>query len=187
MENEIWKDIEGYEGLYQVSNLGRVKSLERKVSTINNGTKCLKHIDESILKPIKISNGYITINLYINGIRKKHFVHRLVANAFIPNPNNYSQVNHKDENKENNSVDNLEWCTSKYNMNFGTRNQRASNSLTNGKLSKKVFQYNLNGELVNEWISIKEAARNGFNDSCITICCKGIRPTHKGFIWKYEN
>ena len=118
---EIWKDIQGYEGLYQISNLGRVKSLERIIIT-NNGIT--KKISEKILKPYLKGNGYYNIVLRKDSKTKCYFVHRLVAKEFIPNPDNLPQVNHKDENKLNNNVDNLEWCTSKYNNNYGTHNER---------------------------------------------------------------
>ena len=114
---EEWRDIKGYEGLYQVSSLGRVKSLNY------NHTKKEKVLD---FKPNKY--GYKVTYLYNNNERKPYSVHRLVAEAFIPNPNNYKEVNHKDENKSNNCVDNLEWCTAKYNSNYGTRNKRISDT-----------------------------------------------------------
>lgn len=110
---EIWKDIKGYEGLYQVSNLGRVKSL--KVSKIKS---------ERIRKSYQQSSGYISIVLCKNGKAVNHKVHRLVASAFIDNPNNLPEINHKDENKANNKVDNLEWCDSSYNKNYGTRTEK---------------------------------------------------------------
>ena len=109
---EIWKDIEGYEGLYQVSNLGRIKSL----NYLNTGiTKIMKQ---------NLSGNYATIGLCKKGKVKTRYIHRLVAETFIPNTDNYLEVNHKDENKQNNRVDNLEWCTRKYNINYGTHNQR---------------------------------------------------------------
>ena len=107
---EIWKDINDYEGLYQVSNLGRVKSLSRKYKK--------RVIQEHIVQPSIAHNGYLRVGLSKNGIRKYDSIHRLVAKAFIPNPNNYNIVNHKDCNRQNNCVDNLEWCNEKYNINY---------------------------------------------------------------------
>ena len=107
---EIWKDILGYEGLYQVSNYGRVRSL--------------KYGKEKILKQQINTDGYLHIDLYKNKKRKNYNVHRLVTIAFLENPNNYPQVNHKDENKQNNHIDNLEWCDYKYNCNYGTRKNK---------------------------------------------------------------
>lgn len=108
--NEVWKDIEGYEGKYQVSNLGRVRGLDRK----NSMGKTVKG---RILKPRKTHAGYLRAHL----CRDDRYIHRLVAEAFIPNPNNLPQINHKDEDKANNSVDNLEWCTCEYNLSYGSR------------------------------------------------------------------
>ena len=127
-EEEIWKPIKNYEGLYEVSNMGRVKSLER-VTVGKNGRKY--HVKERILKDFSDTDGYLRVNLYDNKrIQKNLKVHRLVAEAFITNPDNKPQVNHKDEVKTNNCVDNLEWITSKENNNYGTRTERAKNLLT---------------------------------------------------------
>ena len=164
---EIWKDIKDYEGHYQVSNCGRVKSI--------------KFGKERILKPKKDKYGYLHVNLYKNNIKKTYKVHRLVAEAFIDNTDNLTEVNHRDENKLNNNVDNLEWCNSKYNINFGTRNERVAE-----KLSKPVLQYTLDGEFVREWKSTIECGRNGFNKRNVWMCCQGKRQTHKGYIWKYK-
>ena len=171
MKKEYWKPVVGYEGHYQVSNFGRVKSI--------------KFGKEIILKQ-KIKDGYYYVGLSKNGIVKNYFVHRLVAEAFIPNPNNLPQVNHKDENKLNNSVDNLEWCDAKYNRNYGTINERLSKSQINGKCSKIVIQYNLDGTFVREWPSAMECGRNGYNNGHVAACCRGEQKTHKGFIWRYK-
>lgn len=119
---EIWKDIKGYEGLYQISNLGRVKSLNYKRTGI-----------EEILKSKKMRNGYLRITLNKNGKYKTFAVHRLVAEAFINNPNNLPEVNHKDEDKQNNCVWNLEYCDRRYNVNYGTRNKRVSETVKGEK------------------------------------------------------
>ena len=126
---EIWKDIEGYEGLYQVSNFGRVKSLDRYV--LRNGNSLF--VNGIVLSQLN-NRGYLTVRLCNSGKYKNYLVHRLVANAFIRNDNNYSEINHIDENKHNNHVDNLEWCDRKYNVNYGSRADKFSNSMK-GKLS----------------------------------------------------
>ena len=131
---EEWRDIKGYEGIYQVSNLGRVKSCERDVHFIKNtGTHFTKHYRERILSPNLSTPGYLTVMLYKDNRNggpkqsKRCQIHILVAQAFIPNPDNLPQINHKDEDKKNNCVDNLEWCTRQYNMKYGTLPYRISN------------------------------------------------------------
>lgn len=157
----IWRDAPGYDE-YQVSSEGNIKSL-----------KCGR---EKLLKLGVDKDGYLQVSLWKDGKRKMKKVHRLVAKAFIPNPLGLPQVNHKDEDKTNNRVENLEWCTHEYNMNYGTRIERTS---------KKVYQYTLDGRLIKIWPSAAEAGRNGFNAGHITDCCNGKRKTHKGFIWQY--
>lgn len=130
---EIWKDITGYEGMYQVSNLGRVKSFRQ-------GTKFGKP-KEYILKPTPNASGYPVVTLYTGYSRRKFQVHRLVAMMFLPNPNNYPCVNHKDESKDNCHVDNLEWCTYLYNNNYGTARARAVE-----KRARPIRQMNLEGK-----------------------------------------
>ena len=121
---EVWKDILEFEGLYQISNFGRVKSLSRSKKHSYNSVAQLK---EKILNPININNYYRVV------LRKQNksfnrFVHRLVAEAFIPNPKEYKEINHKEKKKKNNNVNNLEWCDRKYNINYGTGNKRRSES-----------------------------------------------------------
>lgn len=163
---EIWKDIKGYEGLYQVSNYGNVRSLD------------YRHTGRTeVLSPGENTCGYLFVNLCKNGKVKKFTLHRLVAEAFLPNWFDDREVNHKDENPKNNNVDNLEWCDRKYNINYGTRIER---------ISKQVIQMTKTGELVREWPSTAEAGRNGFHQPAIVYCCIGQRKSHKGFIWKYK-
>lgn len=122
---EIWKDIKHYEGLYQVSNLGNVKTLDKYVNSgIKNNNKVKRK--GKLLKQYN-KRGYLQVTLTHNNKRKYVGVHRLVAQAFIPNPNNLPQVNHKDEDPLNNHVENLEWCTAKYNCNYGNRNSKIPN------------------------------------------------------------
>jgi hypothetical protein len=171
---EIWKSIEGYER-YQISNFGRVRSLRFKGK--NN---CIR-----IIKPFKTRKGYLRIKL--NGDKKRNafLVHRLVGMAFILNPKNKPQINHIDEIKDNNNVNNLEWVTNNENINHGTAIKRKSLALTNGKKSKKVKQLTLDKKLIKVWISVSEAARNGFNSGNICACCKGKRKNADGFKWEY--
>lgn len=165
---EIWKDIEGYNGKYQVSNLGRVKSLNY-----------LRTGNERILKPGKDKYGYLQLILCNEGKQKRFFVHRLVASAFIENPNNLSFINHKDENPLNNNVDNLEWCTPKYNSNFGTRNERMGANQKNRKLIKCIET----GIVYN---SIHHAGREtGVSYYNISRCCNGKYKTAGKFHWEF--
>ena len=175
---EIWKDKKDYEGLYQVSNLGRAKSLDRYVKGKGHSLQLKKG---RILKPMKDNNGYLKVRL-CNGEKSKTFnLHRLVAETFIPNSNNLPEVNHKNEIKTDNRVENLEWCDRKYNQNYGTRTEKCSK-----KLSKPVLQYTLEGEFVKEWKSVTECGRNGYNRGNVYACCRGKLKTYKGFLWEYK-
>lgn len=185
---EIWVDVKDYVGLYQVSNLGRVKSLDRYVN--GNGMMQLKK--GKLLKLQVSKSGYLYVCLCNNGKEKLCRVNRLVAEAFLPNPDNLPQVNHKDEDKTNNSVDNLEWCDNKYNINYGTcierRSKKMSDILLNRKdLSKSVLQYTIDGEFIAEYKSTMDVKRKlGFDSGNISKCCNGKQKTYKGFIWKYK-
>ena len=184
---EQYRTVQGYEGLYEVSNYGRVKSL--------------KFGKEKLLKPQADTKGYLFVDLCKDGKVKHHLVHRLVASTFIENPDNLPQVNHKDENKTNNNVENLEWCSHKDNCNYGTRNQRmaeAQRGMTKPwvaeALSIPIDMLTKSGEFIRQFQSAHEAERwlrsNGYpsaSNAPINKCCKG-RPnfnTAYGFKWCY--
>ena len=185
MTEEIWKDITDYEGKYQVSSEGRVKSLAREF--IDRAGR-RQNIKERIMKLPKDKDGYKTVGLYNGfGKMKTFYVHRLVCEAFHPNPDNKPQVNHIDEDKENNQVSNLEWCTCEENINHGTRTKRAIKN-TAKALSKPVGQYTLEGELIKIWNSARQAEQEGyFNHTSICRVANQKQKTHCGYIWKYIN
>ena len=166
---ETWKPIADYEGLYEVSDLGRIKSLW--------------YGKEQILKPLKTTRGYLQVCLCKDCHTKRLLVHRLVAEAFIPNPNNLDTVNHKDEVKTNNTVSNLEWMSVKDNNNYGTHNKRVAESL-----SKQVKMFDKStGELLTTFPSTHEAVRvTGINQGNISSCCLGKYKSAGGYIWKYS-
>ena len=196
---EVWRtavyDGEIYEGLYRVSNLGRILSLNYR----NTGKA-------ELMNPFETTNGYLHVELSKNGETKTCKVHRLVAQTFLPNPEGKPQVNHKiegDEGKKINMVifnedgtidkerTTIEWVTAKENSNYGTRNERCakaiSKAMTNGKLSKPVLQFTLNGEFIREWPSTREIERQlGFDNSAVGRCCLGKQKTAYGFIWMYK-
>lgn len=178
---EVWKDVVGYEGRYLVSNLGNVFSCEH-VGRNQFGATFL--IPGRLLSQATHRQGY----KYVSIDNKIRLIHRLVAQAFIPNPNNYRCVNHKDEDKANNRVDNLEWCTHKYNSNYGTYNERISKLHINHEgLSAPVLCL-LNGKVVAEYPSMQEAFRQtGALQPNILKCCQGKRHTAAGFGWQYKN
>ena len=177
---EEWKDIEGYEGIYQVSNYGNIRRVDSIVKYDNEKEV---HYNSKLLKPIKQGNGYYYINLNYKGIGKTFRVHRLVAKAFIQNPDNLPIINHKNEDKADNRVENLEWCTYKYNSNYGTLPRKRDEISKN--ISKTVLQLTPNGSIVKKWDSTMECGRNGYSQSHIVQCCNGKRKTHKGFKWMY--
>lgn len=165
--NEIWRDVVGYEGLYKVSTEGNIKSIRRN----------------KLLSPDTGRNGYKRVSLYKNKTIKHYSVHRLVAQAFIPNPNNLPQVNHKDEDKSNNCVSNLEWITHKDNCIYGTRLERMSKTR-----SKPIIQLSLEGDFIREWNSTREAAKFiGCFRQNINNCLRGVTKTAYGYKWKYND
>lgn len=154
------KDIKNYEGSYAITSCGKVWS----------------YINECFLKPYTDNDGYLRVNLYKDGKMKQYLIHRLVADAYIPNPDNLPQVNHKDENKANNCLQNLEWCDAKYNVNYGTRNE---------KIKKPILQFDLDGNLIREWPSATDVGKK-VNDG-ICKCLKGKNKTAYGYKWFYKN
>ena len=199
IENEEWRDIPNYEGLYQVSNMGRVKSIRYMYG--NYREKILSQF-------LNNKNGYLQLNLWKEGKIKTCYVHRLVGNAFIENPNNLPCFNHKDEDKTNNCVDNLEPCDHKYNLNYKNAQARrvastdykafqarrvastdykaiAEKKRNDPNKSKQVYQYDKNGTLVAIWDSTKECDRQGYNQGAVASCCRGERKSHRDFIWSY--
>lgn len=195
-KDEIWKDVQGYEGRYQVSNFGRVRSLG------------IPYHKGKILKPFFDSKGnYLFIGLHKNKKVEQTYIHRLVAQTFIPNPDNLPQVNHKNEVKTDNSVDNLEWCTCKYNSNYGNakknmiisrlsnpnyqkslkKGQETRNRLGCSGAEKPVLQLNLNGDFIKEWKSTTYAGRE-LNISRVGIskCCNGVFKQFKGYKWEWK-
>ena len=191
---EIWKtavyDDEIYEGLYKVSNFGRILSLNYK----RTGKSKLR-------KPGEDKDGYFQVNLRKNGEDKWCKVHRLVAETFLENPENKPCINHKIEGKKGKSMNfvffnedgtvnkertTIEWATYEENNNYETRTERAAKANTNGKCSKPVLQFTLDGEFIREWPSAMECERNGFDQSCVCKCCRGEKPQYKGFKWEYK-
>ena len=183
----MFRDIKRYKGKYQIDENGNVKSLNYRGNTKT----------EHLLKPMKRGNGYLYVDLYdFNGKHHKESIHRLVAETFIENINNLPCVNHKDENKENNSINNLEWCTYKYNSNYGTNPHKQSIKAKNNptwqiaveKSKIKVNQYDLNGNYVKTWNSFADIANyfNLKNASNVVACCKGKKKTSYGYKWSYE-
>ena len=181
---EIWKPISGYEGFYEVSNLGRIRSLERIVEC-SDGRK--RKIKDRTLKGSSYSGGYSGVTLHKDGCAKFVNIHRIVAEAFVPNPLEKEEVNHKDENPSNNHASNLEWVTHKENINYGTRTERAREATT--KLQgKAVQQFSKDGKLVAEYESISIAYRaTGAFISNIVKCARGEYKTAGGYIWKYKD
>ena len=178
-EKEIWKDVVGYDGRYKVSNKGNVRSVARKDSIgRKRGGRTLKSRDNG--------HGYLRLDLYKNGIRKSKRVHRLVAEAFIPNHNNYLEINHKDENKTNNHVENLEWCTREHNINHGTRTEKVRQ-----KRSKRVKGVNVETGEVITLNSTREAVNKGYSYGSVAAACRGVYNRgggnlYRGHRWSYE-
>lgn len=174
----MWKTIKGYENLYEISDKGEVRSFDRTLPCGHNSTHMLKG---KILTPCNNGKGYLHIYLIKDGKSKKFYVHRLVADAFLENPNNYPCVNHKDENRSNNDVSNLEWCTHLYNSNYGRCRQKISEKAT----KIPVIQILSDGTEVRYESTHYAEKCTHINHSNITSCCKGRTKTAGGFVWRY--
>ena len=185
MEEEIWKDIcyyneptnewVDYRGLYQVSNLGRVRRLWKYFNKIIKSDRLNKQ-------------GYCLSHLSKKDKAKNHQTHRLVYFTFNPDADTKLQVNHIDENKLNNRLDNLNLMTAKENINWGTRNNRVSNKTKNDPLrSKKIYQFNNEGKFIKEWASVNECGRNGYDKRGIQKCCGGKLKSYRKYIWRYAD
>ena len=191
---EVWKDVKGYEGLYQVSNLGNVKSLNYR------GHKGHEHI----LMPKTNNNGRLWVLLYKHGKAKPTLIHRIVGIAFIKNPDNLPQINHKDENPKNNMANNLEWCTLEYNLMYTYKRHSEKYHVSEikrgayAKRAKKVSRQNKkrqgnainqldeNGNILKRWTDSREIfVETGMSDWSISECCRGNRKTAYGFKWQY--
>ena len=180
IEKEEWKDIPSYEGLYKISNLGRIKSLERIVA---RGYRR----KEKILKPLINPRGYYQIQLCKQSIVKQYFIHRLVFETFNGQIPENMQVNHINEIKTDNRLSNLNLMTAKENLNWGTRNERIAKKRINGKGSKPVLQFTLDDDLINEYASVMQVEREkGFNSGAIVRCCKGKYKQAYGYKWRYK-
>lgn len=179
MKTEIWQPVKGYEN-YEISNLGRVKSL--------------KYGRDRIMKPMKDGGGYLQVGLYKDGKRKILSVHRLVATAFIPNPLELPEINHRNEDKTNNCVSNIEWCSAKYNSNYGSRNKRSAAARINHPDRSKAVEasrFSDFREICLRFPSTAEAGRNGYKFQCVAACCRGCYCSkgnfYKNLYWRFAD
>lgn len=193
MNKENWKPIKGYEGLYEISDHGRVKSMPRirVVCTHKRIYNYKKATKEIFLKPVLKTTGYSQVTLTKNSLQEIRLLHRLVAETFIPNPLRKPQVNHKDGNRFNNHINNLEWVTASENSLHAYRVLNIV-SPTKGKFGKDasrsrvVIQKSLDGNIVKTWECASDAVRQcRFDSGGITKCCQGKRKTHKNYKWEY--
>ncbi len=178
---EIWKPVVGFEGAYEVSNLGNVRSIDRIRNAAYGASAKIRGRMMAIRK--NTNNDYLLVRLVKDGRTHHCLIHRLVAMAFLPNPLNLPEVNHRDEDKQNNTCTNLEWCSRKYNINYGTARER-----TTKKRSFEVIQYSLIGGEIKRYTSAREAARAiGKSQAPISKCCVGSHGyrTAYGYVWRY--
>lgn len=188
LPNEEWQDIQGYEGLYQVSNYGRVKSLGRISKRKSRwGGQYTVVMKEKIKTPFKNNKGYYMIHLNNNGKESNLLIHRLVGKAFIPNPYNNPEIDHKNENKNDNKINNLTWCTRLYNNTKGVQSKDGRRNSSRFRM-RPVRQYDLQGNLLNIYEGIRIAEeKTSIDNRNIVKCCKGKEKTAGGFIWRYDD
>ena len=211
LQQEIWKDIPNYVGLYQASNLGNIRSLDKFSLTNNRFNKMKRKVKGRILKPhLNKRTGYLQVILSNDKNKKIWLVHRLIALTFIPNLENKEQVNHIDGNKHNNNVENLEWVTCSENMKhafktnlnhsnfkvqsginhhfYGKHHSNEAKEKSRINHCKKIIQYDKNYNLIKIWKSIQEVEKNlNINNGNISECCRGKRKSAGGYIWRYAN
>ncbi len=190
-EIEIWKPIKGFEGLYDVSSFGRIRSCARVI--LCNNRYVVSHKERILRQSYNRQNGYYSVSIGRNHYFRSFYVHRLVAGAFLLNPNNHNEVNHKDENKGNNRADNLEWCDRRHNLTYGSHNERCLETKRQRKVGiypKYIAQYTLGGEFVALYPSSQEAARaigKPNSGSCLRSCARGLVKQSQGYIWRYSD
>lgn len=181
---EIYKPIKGYEDLYEISNMGNVKSKDRIINCTYKGKPITKNLKGKQIVPHISSSGYYCVGLHKDNKITSKYIHRLVAETFINNPNNKSVVNHKDENKLNNHIENLEWCSYEYNNNYGTKRNRLRDS--NLWRSRPVEMYDLNGNLIKTYTTLSSVKEDGLDVGAVWRCCNGRNKTHKNYTFKYN-
>lgn len=178
MEKEIWKSISGYEQLYEVSNFGKVRSIDRIVDG-RNGV-----VSGKILSFSNNGTGYKQVCLCKDNVKSTKYVHRLVAEAFVPNPNNYTDINHKNEKRDDNMASNLEWCTKKYNQNYNNCPLKKRLALISIR-GKGVCSYDENGKIIKEYLCVSDVKNDGYGRRNVVLCCQGKRRTCGGLFWAF--
>lgn len=179
-EGEIWNDINGFNGMYMVSNLGRVRSLFRKKSNYN------QFVTPKIMRASDNGNGYLFVNLTVNNKSKRFYIHRLVASSFIQNPNNYPHINHKDENKHNNCIDNLEWCTPAYNNLYGTAKERGRKTRRDNGNCREIDMYDIRGNLIKHYVCAYDMRMDGISRRSAYNVCNGRTRSYKNFVFRFS-
>ena len=195
LEGEVWKDLEGYNLLFAISNFGRVVRYEQEIHYLSkNGNPSKRTLKAKIITPSKFNakadlmkhGSYLTVTLGSREDRQRVTIHSLVAKMFIPNPNNYPHIDHIDGNRANNNVGNLRWCTAKENMNNPITKERIRESLLDSPEKKRVpvASYK-DGKLLRIYPTILATKDDGFRPGCVYNCCKGLKHTHQGLQWKF--